>query len=144
MNHLLVGSGFTAVFGCAIAAVHCFVNALLVIRGHEFTLFENLTWSAVYIASWVLGICMSVNDGSFTPLEFITLITLLFYFGTVFFKSERVIRYCTLGNSVGYLVYNLAHMNIAAVSQLLSIISTVVALIRFREKKVPPLVNKTK
>ena len=82
---------------------------------------------------------MTVNSGAYTHWELLTLVTIIFYFGTVFFVNENKIRWCTLGNSIGFLLYNIVNMNIAAVAQVLSIISIVVALIRFRKKKAPEI-----
>ena len=134
-NQLFIGAGFSAVLGCGIAIVHCSINAVKDIKGKNQTVVENVIWCAAYLIAWFVGIIMTIKSGTYTHWEFITLVTTFFYFGTVFFVNENKIRWCTLGNSAGFLLYNIVNSNIAAIAQVLSIISTVVALIRFREKK---------
>jgi len=135
LNLFLIGAEISSFMGCIIATVHCLINGILSLKGHKSSLVENLLWCAVYIASWSFGMVITVRSGNFKLIELLPFVALIFYFGTVFFLKERNIRLCTMGNSVAFLIYNLCYMNVAAVAQILSIISTVIALIRYREKK---------
>lgn len=134
-NQLLVGSGYASALGCAVATIHCPINAYKAKKELPTHLLENVLWSAVYFAAWGLGVYLTVRDGTASWLDVWTLLGTVTFLGSVFVKKERDVRLFTFANSLSYCIYNALNLNVAAVSQVLTMISVVIALIRYRETK---------
>ena len=134
-NQLCVGSGYASALGCAVAAIHCPINAYKAKKELPTRLVENILWSAVYFAAWGVGVYLAVRVGTASWLDVWTLLGTVTFLGSVFVKRERDIRLFTFANSLAYCIYNVLNLNVAAVSQVLTMISVVVALIRYRKPK---------
>lgn len=137
-NQLLVGSGLASAFGCAVAAIHCPINAYKAKRELPTHLIENIIWSVIYFAAWGAGVFVSAQLGTASWLDIFPFFGTLTFLGSVFMPKERDVRIFTFANSFVYCIYNIINLNIAAVSQVLAMISVIVALIRYREKKNTP------
>ena len=135
LNQLLVGSGFTACFLCAVATVHCAINSYKAKREISERLWEKILFIALYFTAWGIGFAFSLGNGTPLYLDLMTLVATIFFMGIVLLPRERDMRLCTLGNSLIYLTYDIINLNIAAIAKLFSIISVIVALIRYRKKK---------
>ena len=136
-NQILLGMSFSATLGCVLASIHCPINAYKAKKGLPTSRIENVIWSVLYLASWGLGIYISARLGIASWRDILPFFGIITFLCSVFVSKERDVRIFTLLNALVYLVYNLLHLNIAALSQVLMIISVVIALIRYREKKAP-------
>ena len=134
-NQLLVGNGFAVALGCALAAVHCPVNAYKAKKEIRTSALENAIWSALYFATWIVGIILAARAGSSSWLDIFPFFGIVTFILSVLLPKERDVRIFTFANSLVYFIYNTINLNIAALSQLLTMISVVIALVRYREKK---------
>ncbi len=134
-NQLFLGMSYSSIIGCGLAAVHCPVNAYKVKKGIPASRAENVIWSALYFLSWGVGLYISARMGMASRMDILPFFGVLTFVLSVYVPKERDVRIFTLLNALVYLVYNALNFNIAAVSQVLTIVSVVVALIRYREKK---------
>ena len=135
LNQLLVGSGLTACFLCAVATVHCSINSYKAKKEIPEKLWEKILFIALYFTAWGIGFSFSFQNGTPLYLDLMTFAATIFFIGIVLLPKERDMRLCTLGNSVIYFTYDTINLNIAAVAKMFSIISVIVALIRYRNKK---------
>lgn len=138
VNQLLVGSGLASAFGCAAAAIHCPINAYKAKKELPTRPIENILWGVVYFAAWGLGVFVSAKLGTASWLDIFPLLGTITFLGSVFVPKERDVRLFTFANSFVYCIYNIINLNVAAVSQILAMISVIIALIRYREKKIAP------
>ena len=137
-NQIFLGMSPSAILGCALASVHCPISAYKVKKGMTITRLENIIWSVLYFVSWGVGLYLAAQMGVISWLDALPFLGIVTFICSVFVPKERDVRIFTLLNSLVYLVYNALNLNIAAISQVLTIISVVVALIRYREKKEAP------
>ena len=138
-NQLFLGMSYSAIIGCGLAAVHCPVNAYKAKKELVTSRLENVIWSVLYFASWGLGLFLSARAGMASWMDILPFFGTVTFLFSVFLPKERDVRIHTFLNALVYFVYNLLSMNIAAVSQVLTMISVIVALVRYREKKpLPP------
>ena len=135
INQLMVGAGLTSCFLCAVATVHCSVNAYKAKKAIPEHLPEKLIFIGLYLIAWSIGFALSFKNGTPIYLDLMTLAATVFFIGQVLIPSEREIRLCTLGNSVIYFIYDTLNLNIAAIAKLFTVISVIVALIRYRKTK---------
>lgn len=134
-NQLFLGMSFSATIGCGLAAIHCPINAYKVKKGKPAGRVENVIWSVLYFASWGVGLYISARMGIASWMDVLPFFGVLTFVISVYVPKERDVRIFTLLNALVYLVYNALNMNIAAVSQVLTILSVIVALVRYREGK---------
>lgn len=135
LNQSFLGMSPSAIIGCGLAAVHCPINAYKVKKGIAVSRLENVIWSILYLASWGTGLYLAAQMGVISWLDALPFLGIVTFICSVFVPKERDVRVFTLLNALVYLVYNALNLNVAAVSQVLTIISVVVALVRYREKK---------
>ena len=96
---------------------------------------EKILFIALYLTAWSIGFTLSFRNGTPLYLDLLILVATIFFIGTVLLPKERDIRLCTLGNSIIYFTYDTINLNIAAIAKLFSIISVIVALIRYRSRE---------
>lgn len=135
INQLCVGAGYASAIGCAIAAIHCPINSYKARKGRPTSLLENVLWSILYFAAWGVGVFIAAQLGKASWLDVFPLLGTITFLFSVFLPKERDVRIFTFANSLVYCIYNAINLNVAAVSQVLAMISVIVALIRYREKK---------
>ena len=135
INQLCVGNGFASAFGSGLAVIHCAINAVKAKKEIETKTFENILWSVGYLATWILGVYLAARMGKASWLDIFTFLGTLTFLGSVFFKKGRDIRISTFANNLVYFIYNVINLNVTAVSQLITMISVIIALIRYRGKK---------
>ena len=136
LNQLFVGAGLTACFLCAVATVHCAINSYKAKKELPEKLWEKILFIILYFIAWSVGFYFSFDSGTPIYLDLMTFVATIFFIGIVLLPRERDIRLCTLGNSLVYFTYDTINLNIAAIAKLFSIISVIVALIRYRKKKI--------
>lgn len=134
-NQLFVGSGFAVALACALATVHCPINAYKAKKGIRTPVWENVIWSVLYFSTWIVGIVLATLAGSASWMDIFPLFGIITFILSVVLPKERDVRIFTFANSFVYFIYNILNLNIAALSQLFTMISAVIALVRYREKK---------
>lgn len=134
-NQCFLGMSPSAIIVCALAAVHCPINAYKVWRGRPAGRVENIVWSVLYFAAFGVGIFLSVRAGTISWMDIFPFFGIVTFIFSVFVPKERDVRIFTLLNALVYFIYNLLNLNIAAISQMLTMISVVIAMIRYREGK---------
>ena len=134
INQLLVGAGLTAALLGLVAMIHCPINAYKAKKDIPIRMWENILFSIIYFGAWFVGFLASSTNGTPLYLDLMTLAATVCFVASVFLPKERDIRLATLGNGFIYFVYNIINLNISALAMLFSMISIVVALIRYREK----------
>ena len=133
-NQLLVGAGFTACIASLIAVIHCPINAYKSKKGLPTRLWENILFALLYLGGWLVGFFLSSKNGTPLYLDLMILAATIAFLGTVFLPDEQDIRRCNLVNSLIYFIYDTINLNIAALAKLFSMISAIVALVRYRKK----------
>lgn len=134
LNQLFVGAGLTSCFLCAIATVHCAINAIKVKKERPIRIWENILWSIIYLIVWGVGFVFSFSNGTPFYLDAMTLAATVFFIGSTLLPRERDMRLCTFANSLIYFAYDLINLNVAFLAKLFAMISVVVALYRYRDK----------
>jgi nucleoside recognition membrane protein YjiH len=135
LNQLLVGAGLTASFVALVAVVHCPINAYKSYRNRPARRWEDVLFSVLYFGAWGVGFVVSLRSGSASWMDLMPLLATVCFVGSVFLPKERDIRLCTFANSAIYFVYDIINLNLAATAKLFNMISVVVALVRYREKR---------
>ena len=135
INQLCVGNGFASALGCGIAVIHCAINAVKAKKGIDTKKLENILWAVAYFAAWGFGVYLAARMGKASWLDVFPFLGTVAFLGSVFFTKGREIRISTFANNLIYFAYNIINLNVTAVSQLITMISVVIALIRFRDKK---------
>ena len=135
LNQLFVGAGLTSCFLCAVATVHCLINAYKAKKGLVEHLWEKVFFIVLYLIAWSIGFVLSFKNGTPLYLDLMTFVATVFFVGQVLLPKERDIRLSTLGNSLVYFIYDTINLNIAAVAKLFNVISVIIALIRYRNKE---------
>jgi multisubunit Na+/H+ antiporter MnhF subunit len=92
-------------------------------------------WSALYFVTWIIGIIIAAKTGNSSWLDIFPFFGIVTFILSVLLPRERDVRIFTFANSFVYFVYNTINLNIAALSQLFTMISVAVAMFRYREKK---------
>lgn len=134
-NQLFLGMSFSSIIGCGLAAVHCPINAYKVKKGMRTSRVENVIWSVLYFVSWGVGVYISARMGMASWMDILPFFGVLTFIISIYVPKERDVRIFTFLNALVYLVYNALNLNVAAISQVLTMISIIVALVRYREKK---------
>ena len=134
LNQLFVGAGLTSCFLCAVATVHCSINAFKAKKGLVEHLWEKILFIVLYLIAWSIGFVLSFKNGTPLYLDLMTFVATVFFVGQVLLPKERDIRLSTLGNSLVYFIYDAINLNVAAVAKLFNVISVIIALIRYRDK----------
>ena len=134
VNQLCVGSGYASALGCGVATIHCAINAFKAKKEIETKLWENVLWAVVYFAAWGFGVYLAARLGLASWLDIFPFFGTVTFLGSVFFKKEQTIRLFTFGNNFVYGIYNVINLNVTAVSQFITMISIIIALIRYRKK----------
>ena len=135
MNQLLVGSGLTACFACLMATINCPINAYKAKKGIPTKKWENILWAALYILAWAAGFGIGIATGTASALDLMTLVTTIFFIGHVLSTDEKKMRWYYLGNGAVFMVYDAINLNISALAKLFSVISTLMAIFRFKNKE---------
>ena len=140
-NMLFLGMSWSSVIGCALAAVQCPISAFKAKKGMEIGKLENVIWSMLYFVAWGAGAYLSAQLGQLSWLELFPFFGTVTFIFSVLLPKERDVRIFSFLNALVYCIYNLIYLNIAALSQVLTMISIIVAMIRYREKKDPDALN---
>ena len=135
INVLLVGAGLTVCMANIVASVHAPINAYRAKKQISTPLAEKLIFSILYFAAWGFGFYLSFKAGTASWLDVMPLIATAFFVAKMLLPKERDIRLCLLGNALVYTVYHTIFKNLGVLAHIFSIISVLIALYRYREKK---------
>ena len=142
INMLLLGQGLAAGLPCFVASLHCAVNLIRDRKNKPAPLWETIIFCALYPITWGVGFAISVHNGTASPLHLIPLLALAFFIASVLAPKENLMRWFIIGNSAVYVVYDLITPNVAVFAFIFTIVSAVIALIRYRKSS--PKATKTK
>jgi len=138
-NMFLVGkdptSTVTAVFPCIVAVIHCTYNAYRAKKELPSSVGEKVFFSLLYLAAWGVGFVLSLLGGTASALDLLPLLATAFFVASVFMPRERNMRLCMLGNATVYIIYNAILFNSAIFAHIFTVVSILIALFRYREKK---------
>ena len=135
LNILFVGAGLTVCMANIVASIHAPINAYRAKKGLDTPLAEKLVFSGLYFVAWGFGLYLSLKAGTASWLDILPLIATAFFVGKMLLPRERDMRICLLGNAVVYTVYHTIYKNSGVFAHIFTIISVIVALYRYREKK---------
>ena len=134
INMLLLSQGLAACLPCFVASLHCAVNLIRDRKSKPAPIWETIIFCALYPVAWGVGFMISVHNGTASPLHLIPLLALAFFIASVLATKEQLMRLFIIGNSAVYVVYDLIFPNVAVFAFVFTIISAVIALIRYRKK----------
>ena len=134
LNQYLVGGGLTVCFPSIVAVVNCMVSAVRAKRGKATPLWENLLFSVLYFAGWGAGFALSVRSGTVSWMDAMPLLATAFFVLSVFVPKEQHTRFWSFGNSLVYFIFDLLHLNIAALAKMFNMTSLIIAMLRYRKR----------
>lgn len=134
-NQLFIGASFTVPLLCSVAVIHCLINSFKSKKCLPIKKWENIVFCVAYLVTWSIGFVFSQKSGTPIYFDIMSLLATLCFIGITLLPKERDIRICTLSNMLIYFIYDLINLNVAALGKLFGVISTVIAMIRYREKK---------
>jgi hypothetical protein len=134
LNQYLVGGGLTVCFPCIVAVVNCLINAVRAKRGRATPMWENLLFSVLYFGGWGAGFALSVQGGTASWMDAMPLLATAFFVLSVFVPKEQHTRFWTFCNSLVYFIFDLLHLNVAALAKLFNMTSLVIAMLRYRKR----------
>ena len=133
-NMFLLDQGLAACLPCFVASAHCMANVIRDRKNKPAPLWETIFFCSLYPIAWGIGFSISISNGTASPLHLIPLLALAFFILSVLAKNEQLMRLYTLGNSAVYVVYDLIFPNVAVFAFIFTIISLLIALVRYRKK----------
>ena len=133
-NMLLLDQGLAACLPCFVAAAHCVANVIRDRKSKPAPLWETVIFCALYPIAWGVGFAISVYNGTASPLHLIPLLALAFFIASVLATKEQLMRLFIIGNSAVYVVYDLIFPNVAVFAFVFTIISALIAILRYRKK----------
>lgn len=135
LNFLLVGAGLSACYPCFVAVIHCTFNAIKAKKELPSSVLEKVLFSLLYLAAWGIGFFVSLQNGTASAVDLLPLAATAFFVASVFMPKERNMRLCSLCNAIVYIIYDIIIPNTAIIAQIFTVISILIALFRYREKK---------
>ena len=138
LNLLLVGAGLSACIPCFVAVIHCAFSTVKAKKDIPPSSIEKIIFSICYFIAWGLGFGISFSLGTASWTDLLPLAATAFFVLSVFMTKERNMRLFNLCNAVTYIIYDIIIPNTAVVAQIFTVISILIALYRYREKKNTP------
>ncbi len=126
VNILLLDGFNSGVTVCLVAVVQLFVSLWHEYKKTDVSLAEKLIFLVLYVMGGVLG----YNN----PLDILSIVAAVFYMLAVFQKKEQNIRLMLLVNLGTWTVYHSIIGSTAVFAQVAGLISSLIALYRYRNK----------
>lgn len=126
LNILLLDEFSSGVIINIVAFLQIIVSLRHEHKGTDVTLTEKIIFLVLYVAGGALGFK--------TWLDVLSIIAAVLYMLAMFQKKEQHIRLFLLGNMATWTVYHLVLGSTAVLAQIAGIISSLVALYRYRKK----------
>ena len=138
LNFILIGKIGSAAFLCMVAIVQSIVSMVHDSKGAPISLVEKILFLALYVGFGFFGI---VTAPGFVPeinttnlLELMPIVGALMLMFSVFSKSEQTMRKFLLVNATIWTIYTAIVGSTAFFTDLVCMISTASALIKYRKK----------
>ena len=122
----LIGQGGSGIVICLVADVQILFSMWHDKKNTDITLVEKIIFLVLYIAGGVLGY--------HTPLDLLSIVAAVFYMLAMCQKKEQNIRYFLLGNMSSWTIYHGVLGSTAIFAQLAGIVSSIIAICRYRKK----------
>lgn len=127
LNILLLDKFSSGVIICLVAVFQIIDSLWHEKKNTEVTLIEKIIFLALYIGGGLLGFEK--------PIDILSIIAAVLYMLAMFQKKEQHIRLFLLGNMATWTVYHTVLGSTAVFAQLAGIISSLIALYRYRKNK---------
>ncbi|MBQ9945531.1 MAG: YgjV family protein [Clostridia bacterium] len=127
LNILLLDSFSSGVIINLVAVIQIIFSLYHDKKETEVRTWEKILFLALYVAGGAIGIS--------APIDVLSIVAAIFYMLAMFQKKEQRIRIFLMGNMLSWTVYHAVLGSTAIFAQLAGIISSVIALIRYRNKK---------
>ena len=138
INYLLIGKLGSAICITSLAVVQNIVSLFHITRETKIPTWERLVFLVLYIT---IGIYGMISLPGFVPeislknaIELLPIIGSILFTLAVFTRSEQITRMYTLSNAIVWLIYNICAGSSAFLSQVFTIISSVIALFAYRNE----------
>lgn len=126
-NILLLDGFNSGVIVCSVAVLQLLVSIRHEIKGTQSGLAEKIFFLILYAVGGLLGIN--------SPIDLLSTVAALFYMLAVFQKKEQHIRLLLLANLSTWTVYHGIIGSTAIFAQIAGMISSLIALYRYRKKE---------
>ena len=126
-NILLLEGLNSGVIVCCVAVLQLFVSLWHEAKGTQSSTAEKIIFMVLYVAGGAIGVK--------TPIDLLSIFAAVFYMLAVFQKKEQNIRFMLLANLSIWTVYYAIIGSTAILAQIAGIISSLIALYRYRNKE---------
>ena len=126
LNILLLGEWSSGVIICAVAVIQILFSIWHDKKGTEAKLPEKILFLVLYVGGGLLGYK--------TPIDILSIVAAVFYMIAMFQKKEQNIRAFLLANMSCWTVYHFVLGSTAIFAQIAGIISSLIAMYRYRKK----------
>ena len=127
LNILLLDKFSSGVIICLVAVFQIIFSLWHEKKGTEIPLVEKIVFLALYVAGGVVGFEK--------PIDILSIIAAVLYMFAMIQKKEQNIRLFLLGNMATWTVYHTILGSTAVFAQIAGIISSLIALYRYRKSK---------
>lgn len=127
LNILLLDSFSSGVIINLVAVLQIIVSLWHEKKNTDVSLAEKIIFLILYVAGGAVGFK--------TPIDILSIVAAVFYMLAMFQKKEQRIRLFLLGNMTSWTIYHAVLGSTAIFAQLAGIISSLIALFRYRRKK---------
>ena len=139
LNFILIGKIGSAAFLCMVAIVQSIVSMVHDSRGTPISLMEKILFLLLYVGFGFFGIITAPGFvwelNTTNLLELMPIVGALMLMFSVFSKSEQTMRKFLLANATIWTIYTAIVGSTAFFTDLVCMISTTSALIKYRKKK---------
>ena len=125
LNILLLEGFNSGVIVCCVAVVQLLLSIMHEIKNTKVTLAEKIIFLVLYVAGGLLGVKV--------PLDLLSTVAAVFYMIAVFQKKEQNVRLFLLANMSAWTIYHAVIGSTAIFAQIAGIISSLIALFRYRK-----------
>lgn len=125
-NILLLDEFNSGVIVCGVAVLQLLLSIIHEFKGTQPSRIEQIIFLVLYVAGGALGYQ--------SPVDLLSIVAAVFYMLAVFQKKEQNIRIMLLVNLSLWTVYHTILQSTAVFAQIAGIVSSLIALYRFRKK----------
>lgn len=126
LNILFLDTFSSGVIINLVAVLQIFLSLRHEKKNTDVTLPEKIIFLVLYVAGGALGFK--------APIDILSIVAAVFYMLAMFQKKEQRIRLFLMGNMISWTIYHAVLGSTAIFAQLAGIVSSVIALIRYRKK----------
>lgn len=127
LNIYLLGGAASGAIICVVAVFQLFVSLWHDKKNTEAKLPEKIIFLVLYVAGGLAGYE--------SPIDVLSIVAAVLYMFAMFQKKEQNIRFFLLGNMTCWTVYHAVLGSTAIFAQIAGIISSLIAIYRYRKKK---------